>query len=176
MRETKGLSMGWIRLIGAAGLALGLAACASAPPPPPAPPPFPMVRSAGAWAFDYDATTRTATATLRSPQGALLVEISCEAPRGPIEVRDWTFALPPGPAPLRMTLGAAIVSAAGDSPASSAASTGVRFAVSPLDMAVLDLYEGQTVAVLGPANGHDWGADAAGQVISVANACATRGS
>lgn len=168
--------MGWFRSILTAGMALGMAACASPPPPPPAPPPFPMLRSTGAWAFDYDAPTRTATATLRSPQGALLVEMSCEAPRGPILVRDWTFALAPGPVSLGLALGSAEIVAAGVAPASPAGSSGARFALSPLDMAVLDLFEGQTVAVLGPVSGHDWGPDAAGQLIAVANACAPRGS
>ncbi len=168
--------MGFIRTTLTGALALGMAACASAPPPPPAPPPFPMLRSAGAWAFDYDAASRTATASLRSPQGALLVEMSCEAPRGPIEIRDWTFALPSGPMSLGVNLGDAATTVSGTAPASSAASTGVRFALSPLDPAVLNLFEGQTVAVRGPANGHDWGPQAAQQVISVANACAARGS
>ncbi len=156
----------------------GLCACASAPPPPPpAPPPFPMTRSAGAWAFDYDANERVAAAQLRSPQGALLVEISCQAPRGPIEVRDWTFGgLAPGPINLTLELGAAQTTVGASAPASSLGAGGVRFAIDPLDPTIAALAPGQRVAVIGPDNGHDWGDRGGDQMVAVANACAQRGS
>lgn len=158
-------------------LGAGLVACASAPPPPPPPPPFPMTRSEGTWSFDYDAQDRVASAQLRSGQGALLVEMICQAPRGPLEVRDWTFAtLPTGGASLGFELGDGEVRVPGQSPASPVGSGGVRFAMSPMDLAVTGLLTGQQVAVIGPDNGHDWGAAAADQVLAVANACVQRGS
>ena len=168
-----------LRGLSAMIVGVGLAACASAPPPPPPPPPppFPMTRSEGTWTFDYDAQDRVATAQLRSGQGALLVEMSCQAPRGPLEVRDWTFAtLSTGGASLGFELGEGEVRVPGQSPASPVGSGGVHFAVSPMDLAVTSLLTGQRVAVLGPDNGHDWGSAAADQVLAVANACVQRGS
>jgi hypothetical protein len=136
-----------------------------------------MTRSDGVWSFDYDAGERVAAAQMRSSQGALLVEISCQAPRGPIEVRDWTFGgLPAGPVPMTLELGDATASVGAAAPASSVGAGGVRFAISPLDAAVMGLLPGERVAVIGPDNGHDWGPRGGDQLAAVANACAQRGS
>jgi hypothetical protein len=136
-----------------------------------------MTRTVGVWSFNYDAADRVASAQMRSQQGALLVEINCQAPRGPIEVRDWTFGgLAAGPVSLTLEAGGGSATVGGAAPAAPLGAGGVRFAISPLDPLVMGLLPGERIAVIGPDNGHDWGADAGDQMVAVANACAQRGS
>lgn len=153
-----------------------LAGCGSTPEAE-GPPPPPVQRSAGAWLFDYDAGSGVASSILRSGQGTLLFEISCEAPRGPIEFRDWTFTdLAAGPQAIVVRLGGAALDLAGTSPASMAARNGLGFAIAPDDPAVNQLFAGQSVIVMTPTGHHQLDTGAAEQIVAVANACYQRGS
>jgi hypothetical protein len=162
---------------GALVCALVLASCASAPEVPPGPPPPPVQRSEGAWLFNFDAPSGIASAVLRSSQGALLVELNCEGPSGPLVVRDWTFTeLAAGPQNASVRLGQNVVAVTAASPASPAGRAGLSFALDPRAPAVSQLFQGQEVQVLTTTKVHVWAEGAAGEIVAVANACVQRGS
>lgn len=79
-----------LSLLAVAGAALALAGCASTPAAAPAP--AGPQTSAGTWSFGFDAGPGIANADLKGADGALLARLSCQAPKGPFVVTDWTNA------------------------------------------------------------------------------------
>jgi hypothetical protein len=69
--------------------ALLLSACASGQTT--AAPPM-SVTSAGVWAYAFDAGPGIASATLTGADGRLVLRLTCQAPRGDLEVTDWAFS------------------------------------------------------------------------------------
>jgi hypothetical protein len=155
-------------------MSLGLAACASGPEEPVGPP---TRASSGVWSFDYDAGLGLAAATLRSPQGALLIEIQCQAPAGPIEFRDWTFGgMEAGAIPATFAFGPGRVDVTALSPATPAGRGGLSFSISPTAPVIMAAPFGARTAVETADAIHEWGPQAAENINAVASACAQRGS
>jgi hypothetical protein len=71
--------------------ALVLAGCASSGAPAVGEGAGPS-RSVGTWTFSFDAGPGLASAILGGSDGLVLFEMKCQAPRGPVSIKDWTFA------------------------------------------------------------------------------------
>lgn len=148
---------------------LSLAACASTPAPPP-------TQSAaalnGAWTFNFDAGPGIASADLRDAGGLVLARLSCQSPRGPLIVSDWSYGARTDPAPMAsLTIGAQTTMAPAQLQRLDGR-TALVFAVQPNDPAVQRISPDQAVStqiVGGPRT--QWPSGSAGQFATVLAAC-----
>lgn len=148
--------------------------CASTPSAPPAA----QARALeGAWTFDFDAGPGIAVASLRDASGRLLARVSCQSPRGPLQIADWSFGDRSDPAPsVEFRLGAAQAMAPGRIMALNGAPA-LTFALAPSEPVFQAITPNAPVSagiVGGPSTA--WPGGSAGQINTVINACVARGS
>lgn len=159
-----------MKAISAVLLALVLGACASTPPPA-----ADSGRAlSGAWRFTVE--DGLATATLTGASGPLAV-ISCQAPRGPVVIADYSFADVRDPAPTaRFRLGGVESLAPARISAFNGAQGLVVF-IAPSDAVfqTITATAPVSVGIIGGASA-TWPAGSAMQVNAVLNACISRGS
>lgn len=156
-------------------LALGLAACASAPPVEA--PPSPATTSAGTWTFAFDAGPGLASAILHAADGRPLLRVTCEAPRGDLQVTDWTFSRArQGEAQATVSVADQGAVTAGRIAGDGAGRQALTFALSPRDPVFGALTPSASVRTAAAGYTHTWAQGAATRLNDVINACRTMGS
>lgn len=162
------------RLVLAAAM-LALTACASSGETATAPPT--STTSAGVWAYAFDAGPGVATATLTGSDGRPLIKLTCQAPRGDLQVEDWAFSR------VRQGDAQATFSLAGQSktvPARIAGDGAGRIALTMTLPARDPMWNAltPTASVKTVASGftHVWAPEAASRINDVLNSCRSLGS
>lgn len=152
---------------------LSLAACASTPPSAPSAPG--AADLSGTWTFNFDAGPGVASSVLTDASGVALARISCQSPRGPLIVADWSYPTRNDPAPMAsLALGAQTAMAPGRLQVVDGR-TALVFAVPLNEPAFQRIAPDQRVAtqiVGGPRV--EWPAGSAGQFATVLAACAAK--
>ncbi|MFZ4068974.1 MAG: lipoprotein [Caulobacterales bacterium] len=166
------------RFILAAVAAVALAGCASSPPPAPEAPPRAGVQSAGTWAFSFDPGPGLASATLTGADGKLLVRMSCQAPRGDLQVNDWTFerAAANPAVSVRFGVGAGVYPTSGAIGADGGGRNGLSFSVPSRDPVFRGLNPTASVTIATPTRTHTLAPGAAVRLNDVLNSCRATGS
>lgn len=166
------------RFVVAAVAAVALAGCASAPPPRQDGPPRAGVQSAGTWAFSFDPGPGLASATLTGADGKLLVRMSCQAPRGDLQVNDWTFdrAQPNPSVSVRFGVGAGGYQTSGAIAADGGGRMGLSFSVPSADPVFRGLNPTASVTIATPTRTHTLAPGAAVRLNDVLNSCRATGS
>jgi len=162
------------RFVLAAAATLALTACASSGETVTAPPT--NTTSSGVWAYAFDAGPGVATATLTGSDGKPLVKLTCQAPRGDLQVQDWTFTRGQGDTQ-------AMFSLAGQSktvPARIAGDGAGRIALTMTLPARDPMWNALTpsapVRTTSGGFTHVWAPEAASRINDVLNSCRALGS
>jgi hypothetical protein len=165
------------RFVLAACVAVALAGCASPPKSDPTPPQA-HLQSAGTWAFSFDPGPGLAAATLTGADGKLLVRMSCQAPRGDLQVNDWTWerAQPNPGLAVRFGVGAQNYATSGAIGPDGAGRNGLSFTVPGRDPVFRGLNPTAAVTIATPTRTHTLAPGAAVRLNDVLNSCRATGS
>lgn len=157
-----------------AAATLALAACASGQTTTTAP--ATSTTSSGVWAYSFDAGPGIATATLAGGDGKPLVVLTCHAPRGDLQVQDWTFTRGQGDTQATFSLGGQSKTV----PARIAGDGAGRIAMSMTLPSRDPMWNALTPSapVRTTAGGftHTWAPEAASRINDVLNSCRALGS
>lgn len=134
-------------------------------------------RSVGTWTFSFDAGPGVASAVLGGPDGLKLFEMTCQSPRGPVSVKDWTFArAKQGETSALLKINAASASLPARVLGTGDGRQALAFEAPAGDAVWRALTPAAAVSIAASGREHVLASGAASRINDVLNACLQRGS